>query len=49
MAKKATINLSETIREFQKGHPSVSAKNAFEAIKKANRSQKIRFIRQVRT
>jgi len=25
-----------------KGHPSVSAKNAFEAIKKANRSQKIK-------
>jgi hypothetical protein len=42
MAKRATINLSETIREFQKGHPGISAKDAFEAIKKANPSQKIK-------
>jgi hypothetical protein len=42
MAKKPALNLSETIREFQKTHPNVSAKDAFEAIKKANPSQKIK-------
>ena len=42
MAKKPTINLSETIREFQKGHRGVSAKDAFEAITKAHSSQKIK-------
>ncbi len=42
MAKKPTINLSETIREFQKNHPSVSAKDAFEAIKKAHPGQRIK-------
>jgi hypothetical protein len=42
MAKKTTFNLSETIREFQKGHRGVSAKDAFEAITKAHSSQKIK-------
>jgi hypothetical protein len=42
MAKKATINLSETIREFQKSHRGVSAKDAFEAIKRAHPGQKIK-------
>jgi hypothetical protein len=41
MAKKSTFNLSGTIRDFQQSHPGVSAKDAFEAIKKANPSQKI--------
>jgi hypothetical protein len=41
MAKKATFNLSETIREFQKSHRGVSAKDAFEAIKKAHSSHEI--------
>jgi hypothetical protein len=43
MAKKSqSFNLSETIREFQKTHRGVSAKDAFEAIKKAHSSQKIK-------
>jgi hypothetical protein len=42
MAKRSTgFNLSETIREFQKSHRGVSAKDPFEAIKKANLNQKI--------
>jgi hypothetical protein len=43
MAKRSSdFNLSATIREFQKSHPSVSAKDAFGAIKKAHPSQKIK-------
>ena len=41
MAKKGSFNLSETIRDFQKAHRGVSAKDALEAIKKAHPSQKI--------
>lgn len=42
MAKKAEgFNLTQTIREFQKGHRGVSAKDALEAIKKANPNQKV--------
>jgi hypothetical protein len=41
MAKKGHFNLSQTIRDFRKGHGSVSARNAFEAVKKAHPSQKI--------
>jgi hypothetical protein len=40
-AKKASFNLSETIRKFQKSHPAVSAKDAFEALRKAHSKQKI--------
>jgi hypothetical protein len=43
MAKRSSgFNLSETIREFQKSHPSVSAKDAFEAVKKAHPGQRIK-------
>ena len=41
MAQKPTFNLSATIREFQKSHRGVSAKDAFEAIKKAHSIHKI--------
>lgn len=42
MARKPTFNLSAAIREFQKSHRGVSAKDAFEAIKKAHSSHKIK-------
>jgi hypothetical protein len=42
MATKTTFNLSEAIREFQKGHRGVSAKDAFEAITKAHPSHKMK-------
>ena len=42
MAKKANgFNLSETIREYRKGHRGTSARDAMEAIKKSNPDQKI--------
>jgi hypothetical protein len=42
MAKRSTgINLSEVIREYQKGHPAVLANDALEAVKKAHPRQKI--------
>jgi hypothetical protein len=41
MAKRATFNLSETIREFQKSHRGVPATAALAAVKKAHPSQKI--------
>jgi hypothetical protein len=42
MAKKATdFNLTATIREFQQHHKGVSAREAFDAIKKAHPAQKI--------
>jgi hypothetical protein len=41
MAKKGSFNLSQTIRDFQKAHRGVSARDAFEAIKKAHAGQKI--------
>src|SRR5271165_6425260 len=42
MAKKATdFNLTATIREFQQHHKGVSAREAFDAIKKAHPNQKI--------
>jgi hypothetical protein len=42
MAKKANgFNLSETIREYRKGHRAASARDAMEAIKKSNPDQKI--------
>jgi hypothetical protein len=36
MAKRASFNLSETIREFRKAHRGVRAMDAFAAIKKAH-------------
>jgi hypothetical protein len=42
MAKKSReFNLSKIIREFQTSHAGVSAKDALEAIQKANPKQKI--------
>jgi hypothetical protein len=41
MAKKTNFNLSETIREFQKIHRGVSAKDSLDAIKSAHPNQKI--------
>jgi hypothetical protein len=42
MAKKSEgFNLTQTIREFQKGHRGVAAKDALEAIKKAHPNQKV--------
>jgi hypothetical protein len=41
MATRATFNLSETIRQFQKSHRSVPATAALEAVKKAHPNQKI--------
>jgi hypothetical protein len=41
MAKKGSFNLSQTIRDFQKSHRGVSAKDAFDAIKKTNSGHKI--------
>jgi hypothetical protein len=41
MAKRASFNLSETIREYRKAHRGVKAMDALEAIKKAHPSQKI--------
>jgi hypothetical protein len=42
MAKKSdSFNLSEVIRQYRKARRGVSAKNAFEGIKKAHPSQKI--------
>jgi hypothetical protein len=41
MAKRASFNLSETIREFQKSHGGVPATAALAAVKKAHPSQKI--------
>ncbi len=42
MAKRASFNLTGTIRDFQQSHPGMSAKDAFEAIKKANPGQKVK-------
>jgi hypothetical protein len=39
--KPAGFNLSAVIREYRKAHRGVSARNAFEGIKKAHPSQKI--------
>jgi hypothetical protein len=42
MARKSDgFNLSETIREYRKGHRGASAREAMEAIKKSNPDQKI--------
>ncbi len=41
MARRASFNLSETIRTFQKTHRGIKATDAFEAIKKAHPTQKI--------
>jgi hypothetical protein len=42
MAKRSNgFNLSETIREFRKGHRGVSANDALAAVKKAHPGQKI--------
>jgi hypothetical protein len=41
MAKKGSFNLSQIIRDFQKGHRGVTARDAFEAVKKAHPNQKI--------
>lgn len=42
MAKNSDgFNLSETIRKYRKAHRGVSARNAFEGIKKAHSSVKI--------
>jgi len=41
MAKKGSFNLSQTIRDFQKAHRGVSAKDALAAIQKSHPSQKI--------
>lgn len=42
MAKRSAVfNLSETIREFQKAHQGIPAKQALEAIKKAHPNQKV--------
>ena len=42
MANKSEgFNLTQTIRDYRKAHRGVSAKDAFEAIKKAHPSQKI--------
>jgi hypothetical protein len=43
MAKRSSdFNLSATIREFQQSHPDVAATAAFEAVKKAHSSRKIK-------
>jgi hypothetical protein len=43
IAKRSSdFNLSETIREFQKSHPSVSATDALAAVKKAHPAQRIK-------
>jgi hypothetical protein len=43
MAKRSSdFNLSATIREFRKSHPDVAATAAFEAVKKAHPSQRIK-------
>jgi hypothetical protein len=43
MAKRSSgFNLSETIREFQKSHSGVAATAAFEAVRKAHPSRKIK-------
>ena len=45
MAKRSNgFNLSETIREFRKGHRGMSANDALAAVKKAHPGQKISFI-----
>ena len=42
MAKQSgSFNLTQTIRDYRKAHRGVSAKDAFEAVKKAHPSQKI--------
>lgn len=41
MAKNVALNLSQTIREFQKAHRGIPAKQALETIKKAHPGQKI--------
>jgi hypothetical protein len=42
MAKRSSsFNLSETIREFRKGHRGMSANDALAAVKKAHPGQKI--------
>jgi hypothetical protein len=42
MAKRTNgFNLSETIRKYRKAHRGVSARNAFEGIKKAHPAEKI--------
>jgi hypothetical protein len=41
MAKRASFNLSETIREYRKAHRGVKATDALAAIKKAHPNQKI--------
>ncbi|HEV8066179.1 MAG TPA: hypothetical protein VGP76_00485 [Planctomycetaceae bacterium] len=41
MAKRASFNLSETIREFRKAHRGVRAMDAFAAIKKSHPNQTI--------
>jgi hypothetical protein len=41
MAKKASFNLSQIIRDFQKSHRGVPATAALEAVKKAHPNKKI--------
>jgi hypothetical protein len=41
MARRPDFNLSETIREYRKGHRGVKAMDAFAAIKKAHPSHTI--------
>jgi hypothetical protein len=41
MAKKASFNLSQTIRDFQKAHRGVKATDALAALRKAHPNQKI--------
>jgi hypothetical protein len=41
MAKKGSLRLSQTIRDFQKSHRGVAATAALEAVKKAHPNQKI--------
>lgn len=40
-SKSYDFNLSEVIRQYRKAHRGVSARNAFEGVKKAHPSQKI--------